>query len=69
MRCFDWYLIWLLVEWTAQETLAFKKAREERIALQKMFEGNDQGKSEKDLALPNTSIVKNACDMASTSTW
>lgn len=49
--------------------MAFKKAREERIALQKMFEGADQGKSEKDITLPNTSIVKNACEMASTSTW
>ncbi|CAK1551957.1 unnamed protein product [Leptosia nina] len=60
-----------LLEWNAQETLAFKKAREERvISMQKVEVTDPVGKPEKESCLPDQSIVKATYDIdGSTSSW
>ncbi|XP_049888182.1 testis-specific serine/threonine-protein kinase 3-like [Pectinophora gossypiella] len=66
-----------LLEWTTQESLAFKKAKEQRTQLQKNLEALETAKEpekEKDMAnIPETSIMKNTIDVTrasgSTSSW
>ncbi|KPJ12525.1 hypothetical protein RR48_06665 [Papilio machaon] len=59
-----------LLEWTPQETLAFKKAKEERSHLQKKLESTELIKNEKESCLPEKSLVTNSIDVTgSTSSW
>ncbi|KPJ01854.1 Testis-specific serine/threonine-protein kinase 1 [Papilio xuthus] len=59
-----------LLEWTPQETLAFKKAKEERSHLQKKLESTELIKNEKESCLPEKSLVNNSIDVTgSTSSW
>lgn len=52
-------------EWTPQETLAWRKAREERVQLQKQMEHIDQKSKEKEKenGLPESSLVKNSLEL------
>ncbi|XP_045492030.1 testis-specific serine/threonine-protein kinase 1-like isoform X1 [Colias croceus] len=52
-----------LLEWTPQETMAYKKAREERILSLQKVEVTEPIKSEKDPCLPDQSIVKPTFDL------
>ncbi|XP_028163805.1 testis-specific serine/threonine-protein kinase 1-like isoform X2 [Ostrinia furnacalis] len=60
-----------LLEWTPQETLAYKKAREEKSQLQRKSESNAQDKPDKEVpCLPDTSLMKNTFDVnGSSSSW
>ncbi|XP_059062010.1 testis-specific serine/threonine-protein kinase 1-like isoform X3 [Achroia grisella] len=56
-----------LLEWTQQETIAYKKARDEKRQLQNKLENLDQSKTDKDTpCLPDESIVKPTCDVTGT---
>lgn len=51
--------IFHLTEWTPQETMAYKKAKEERVLSLKKLENPDELKLEKDASsMPDTSIRK-----------
>ncbi|XP_052758264.1 testis-specific serine/threonine-protein kinase 1-like isoform X5 [Galleria mellonella] len=53
-----------LLEWTQQETAAYKKAQEERNQLHRKLESSEQTTSNKDSpCLPDASIVKATCDV------
>lgn len=60
-----------LLEWTAQETMAYKKAHEEKMLLQKRLESGSI-KSQQDNIVTNDSIVRNEyqrIDPTSSSSW
>lgn len=59
--------MWINIsEWTPQETLAWRKAREEKAQLQKQTEHVDQKpkEKEKENGLPESSLVKNNLELA-----
>lgn len=58
-----------IIEWTPQEIQAYNKARDEKCQLKKNLDVPEVAKSDHDVCLPNTSVVKNECDLASASSW